>query len=657
MGPVPGRLVGLGGGEAKGCDDRGTPWVEASRPIAEMPAWAIYERALFDALDHAASSYESHYCEDDGSLRYPGELPDRDGVDDFYEAFSNFPLLYLLGGSCELLSSAEHHWEAITRQLDAMGYLVEEYERGYDWFHQGESLLFFYGLCIADPGNAAFAERLRRFADLYVDERKGNYDPTLNIIRAPHNGGGGARRGIDDPPLGFPWRASMARYGLPVVGVLGIDSYEDLQRPLAAAAMGRAIDEQIGRGDVAVNLLATTLVTLAFLSTREERYREWVIRYIDGWLERAAANGGVVPDNVGLGGGVGETLQGRWFGGHYGWMWPHGLESVGSAVVVAGTNAALLTADVSYLRMARAVLDEVIGRGIHAPIVGTEMSQPEHWLGQYGPERCSKPTFLVPHRYGPNGWFDYQPMHLILPFTVWQASGEGHDFARLVELRDKSGYAFGEYRPFRNKHDAGHEDSWLEYLLGCNSSYPEVALAKVLGEVNCRLDKMRADQEDERPFDIHRWQEVNPVTTELLLQLTTGSPSPVYNGGLPQMRLRYFDAEAGRPGLPAGVAALVSRVESGRLTVELMNTSVDAERRLFIQAGTFAEDRIEAVRHDEFVGGGTWPGERKSYELPVPTVAEVARAVGTSRLGVTLPPGTAITLDLDIARHVEPPSL
>ena len=48
--------------------------------------------------------------------------------------------------------------------------------------------------------------------------------------------------------------------------------------------------------------------------------------------------------------------------------------------------------------------------------------------------------------------------------------------------------------------------------------------------------------------DIHLWQNLNPVVTEALIQLTWGAPQVVYNGGLTQARVRYYDADgaAGR---------------------------------------------------------------------------------------------------------------
>ena len=50
---------------------------------------------------------------------------------------------------------------------------------GYDQFHQGESYIYFYFLCLADPTNPKLIERARRFAGFYLNEdpEAPNYDP------------------------------------------------------------------------------------------------------------------------------------------------------------------------------------------------------------------------------------------------------------------------------------------------------------------------------------------------------------------------------------------------------------------------------------------------------------------------------------------------
>ncbi|GAA2829819.1 hypothetical protein GCM10020220_018370 [Nonomuraea rubra] len=302
--------------------------ISATVPVRALPRWALLERELLARLDRAWRTFESRFCEPDGRLRYRGRMYGRDGVDDFYEPFFNWPVLYRLGGAGDLLDAAKHHWEGVTRQLAGFGFVREEYEVGYDWFHQGESLPFFLAICAADPADAAFRARARRFAELYLPGA-GNYDPATRTIVAPHTGSGGPRWGV-----GEDWeeyradQPGMEIYGLPLLDVPGVRTWDDLRDPAAARAMGRAMQERMGRGDTAVNLAATTLATNAWLYDHDPRLSDWVIEYVDAWRERAAANGGVLPDNVGPGGTVGELHGGAWYGGHYGWTWPHGLHSI-----------------------------------------------------------------------------------------------------------------------------------------------------------------------------------------------------------------------------------------------------------------------------------------------------------------------------------------
>ena len=74
------------------------PVITASVPLLEPPGWAIAQRQLFDLLDDAWRRFAHAFTGPDGRLNYDGSLSTRDGVDDFYEVFFNWPQLYLLGG-------------------------------------------------------------------------------------------------------------------------------------------------------------------------------------------------------------------------------------------------------------------------------------------------------------------------------------------------------------------------------------------------------------------------------------------------------------------------------------------------------------------------------------------------------------------------------
>ena len=83
----------------------------------------MLERRLFDELDRAVDPFLAKYTRPDGRLIWRETLPapTRDGADDFYEAFYNWPLLYFLGGGDDLLPIAHRQWDAVTRQLTDLG--------------------------------------------------------------------------------------------------------------------------------------------------------------------------------------------------------------------------------------------------------------------------------------------------------------------------------------------------------------------------------------------------------------------------------------------------------------------------------------------------------------------------------------------------------
>ncbi|GIH19505.1 hypothetical protein [Rugosimonospora africana] len=617
------------------------PTIEATLPCPAPPTWAVLQRRLFTVLDRAWRAFADRYTEGDGRLVFRGRLgvppDDRDGVDDFYEPFFNWPLLYLLGGDDDLLAAAKRHWRGVTAQLTELGMVRDGHERGYDWFHQGEGLLFFYHLCLADPHDESLRAQAVRSAELYLGGPPGNYDPAHNVIVAPHNGADGPRAGLTGGTPVFPWSPVFVYYGLPLDWIPGITSYEQLLAdPALAGRMGQEMRERMGRGDTAVNLAATSLLTNAYLLTGRAEFRDWVLRYTGGWLARMRAGGGVLPDNVGLGGTVGEYLGGRWYGGHYGWAWPHGLHSVGAAAVVAACNAALLGGDETMLDLGRGPLDQVLA---HARTDG------------------GTGATLVPYKHNDSGWHTYKPMQMALPVALWQFSQDPGDTDRLTRLGYPSGPGWRDTQPVRGKEEAGHEQPWLAYLAGSNPAYPEQALHLALAVVAHRLARIRADPTDPHTGpgadDLHHWQDLNPVVTEALSQLTCGAPQPLYNGGLWHARLRYHDPERGRPGLPPDVAALVDRIGPDRVSVQLVNLDPVRSRRVVVQAGAFAEHSFGTVTFDQ--AADAWPPSGPNVPLQ-PRRRPGALTVDGAYVQVHLPPATSIRLDSSIRLRAHPPA-
>ncbi|MBU6287300.1 MAG: hypothetical protein KGS10_03945 [Chloroflexi bacterium] len=624
------------------------PVVHAPHTGRAVPLWATAQRSLFSALEASVFAFEARYLAHDAALVWGATLHGRDGADDFYESAYNWPLLYLLGGGDRLLPASVRQWEAVTRQVSALkpvGQVLHEYERGYDWFHQGESNLFFYFLCLADPDRPAHRARAARFASLYLGDSDlpGNYDRRLKIIRAAHNGTAGPRWGFtDDAEPTYGWGPAMRRYGLPFADIPGVRHYDDLDDVANARRMGDAMQTRMGRGDVVGNLAATGLAANAYAATGNTRYRDWVVDYTGAWLDRTRANGGLIPDNIGLSGGVGEYVGGRWYGGLYGWTWPHGFYSVAMSAVVAASSATLVTGDTGWMELGRAVVDRAFDLGAVRDYDESLMTLPEHWVAQRAGLAAAgaAQTFLIPHRHGDAGWFDWQPMAPMYPAAIWASTLDPTDMARIERLRDVERYDWRTVIPFRSKEDSGHETPWLRFLAGDNPTYPNSILAAAAEVVETRVAAIRADRSDLRSVNIHHWQQHNPVTTEALVQLTMGGPPPIYNGGLLHVPVRHFDARAKRPGLPPDVAALVRRVDEDGVCIDLVNVGTDIVREVAIQAGAYAEHRWTTVH--------TVDEDGTAIHGPV--------AVDGPHIRVTIDPGAVTTLILGHERYVSPPS-
>ncbi|AZN42905.1 hypothetical protein [Paenibacillus albus] len=624
--------------------------IVADMPFGQPPKWALLERQLIDLMNEAIDPLLEKYVHPDGSIMWPTKEDHVgvDALDDAYESFHNWPLFYLLGGADRLLDLSHKEFDAITEQFtrydSGHGHpmVVKEYEQGYDWFHQGEGYLFFYLLCLADPANARNIERAKRFAGFYMNEDPDapNYDERHNILKSAHTGSKGpAHRNFSGEPwLYEDWKKW---YGLPFHDLPGVETVDDLKDYDKAALMGSAMKERQAYGDVAVNLAATTMLANAYLLTGEEKYKSWIRTYVDGWVERTEQNGGILPDNVGMSGKVGEHNGGKWYGGYYGWTWPHGWETVGDAAVIAGQNAMLLFQDASYLELPRSQVDQLIKLGVRDS--GT----------LYVPHKKGDPFERAAYNCEPalkneqgemyvnDGWFEYLPMDARYIAHVWNMSRDESDLARLVTIRNSKTREWERVNISRKKDQGGHEQAWISYLQGDYPDYPEEILMYNIEQVYGRLQFMRDDTQDPSTYGDWYLQARNPVTAEGLTQLTLGAPQPDYNGGLLMASIRYEDLERGRPGLPADVGALVEHMDAEGLTVKLVNLSVSQKRELAIYAGAFGEHQFSSVAYK--ARGTADDGMEENI-------------IENNMLEVTLLPGSEITLHLGVKRFVHAPT-
>ncbi|HMF17386.1 MAG TPA: hypothetical protein VKE98_09280, partial [Gemmataceae bacterium] len=74
--------------------------------------------------------------------------------------------------------------------------------------------------------------------------------------------------------------------------------------------------------------------------------------------------------------------------------------------------------------------------------------------------------------------------------------------------------------------------------------------------------------------------------------LAMGGLPPENHGGLLHCRLRYFDPEKRRAGLPNDVAALIEKMDADSVTVTLVNTSPVSSRTVTVQGGAYGEHQI-----------------------------------------------------------------
>ena len=632
--------------------------IRATIPLEEAPAWAVLERQLIGVMEEAVHPFLAKYTHGDGRLIWQeGIHQTRDGADDFYESFYNWPLLYLLGGGDHLLELGQRQWDATTRLMEEIGHVHKEYEIGYDQFHQSESYIYFYLLCLANPAHEQNVERARRFAGFFLNEDPEaiNYDPEKKILLCAHNGSKGPRwlyQETEEHSYGYS--SGMAVYGLPYEDLEGIDSVEDLKDPANARRMGQAMKERMAKGDVATNLHVCSLIANAFLMTGDEKYKRWLLEYVDAWIERAARYDGFLPDNVGLSGEVGEYTGGKWYGSMYGWTWPHGFYNIAMAAILAGIECFLLTGEKKYLELPRNQIRKVMSEGKMANLNEQPMSLEHHWTGQISALGDRADSWVVPYCYGDSGWSDWQPLAPMYPLAIWNVSGDEVDRDMVSTIRERETYDWRKVFSFHSKEDAGHEQPWFAYIQGENPDYPEQILRASLAQVYRRMEQVRRDETDPRDNHIHWWQQLNPVTTEALIQLTLGAPQMLYNGGLLLAPIRHFDPDSDRPGLPPDVAALVESVEGERVDLHLVNLSVLSERTVRVQAGTLGEHEFAQVTYDKIVS--EYPGPVGDYATPEVVTGSETSQINDVYFDVALPPGTKIRLSLRLRRHVNPPS-
>ena len=292
---------------------------------------------------------------------------------------------------------------------------------------------------------------------------------------------------------------------------------------------------------------ATTLAFNAYALTGERRYRDWLVDYIEAWVERTEANGGIIPSNIGLDGSIGGECDGKWYGGVYGWGFSvydpasgktaHRRSATGRAPY-SFANALLMTGDRRYVDVWRGVIEAV---NANAKTVDGRQ--------------------LFPQMHGDDGWYEFSEA----PFD---------DGALQVY--------YWSMDPADRKRVTG--SGWLDFLDGRNPDYPVDALKGDLETVRSRMEGVRADtaSPDTRMSD--DMNSLQPAITAALTELMLGGLPTGREGHPLHARLRYFDPERRRAGVPEDVAALVTRMTDAETSVTLVNVN-QVEARTGSSAG------------------------------------------------------------------------
>jgi hypothetical protein len=576
------------------------------------------------AMERSAIPFVEQCTHPDGRLIWRSTWTSMDGTDNAYESFLSFPLFYLLGAGDEILTLARRAWEGITQQFTDYGTVERGFVKAFDWFHHSESYTYLYYLALADPEEADNRARALDFAAMYTgnDPLAHNWDAERKMLRSPLNGSGGPRTVTTQVDWEYH-RPILSNYLAPYEDIPGVESTDpfvkvDWTDDGMLEKILDLINARMVRGDVPLNLSATSLVTHAYLYTGEEKYKQWVLDYLQAWIDRRDRNNGIVPDNVGPSGEIGELMGGKWWGGYYGWRWPHGARNIIEPALVAGACATLMTGDTSWLDLARSQLDLL-----------------------WSLRREEDGALEVPARHGEQGWFDYRVPEPAPYIHLWYMSQSEEDLARLDEVFPAR-EGFDQLRPNWHAFKAGvcPPTAWLAFIEGRHPGYPEQMVEETTTGIHQSLDRLEADDSDREKRECYHFQNLNPVVPEGMVQMAMGTPAALYNGGLLHAAVRYFDPAQKQAGLPDHVAALVEKVEADQVNLVLVNTDPVQERIVGIQAGSFGEHEFTQVR----VEGREGDEGRQAVQVDGPYVQ------------VLLGPASQARLSLGVKRFANRPS-
>ena len=127
---------------------------------------------------------------------------------------------------------------------------------------------------------------------------------------------------------------------------------------------------------------------------------------------------------------------------------------------------------------------------------------------------------------------------------------------------------------------------------------------------------------------------LTPALTDSLTELMLGGLPPGRQGHPLHSRVRYFDPERGRAGVPEDVAALVTRMTTTETTLTLVNVNQVEARTVIVQGGGYGEHQIDTAT----ANGTTVDVDARSF-------------------AVHLEPGAGAEVTLTMRRYANQPTL
>ncbi len=590
--------------------------IHISTPMAP-PAWAVMERLLLEEKSKHIEKFYDFYFDERDYLEHVEHWGSVDGPDDLFDIFGDWTLLYSLGGRESVLDRYRRGYTGGVRQYTEYktvgtdvakdGAYYKEFISMADWSHTGEGMRCFHLEALTDPADETFQKRVIRFAGFYMNEDPDapNYDPEHKLIRSMFNGS----------------RGPLLRRARPVdwAGDMVVGKFHMLHGPLGGRAMQEMTPEMydydyLGQvyelaevvGDNPLNLITTNLAMNAYALTSEEKYRDWIVEYVDAWAARIAENGGNIPSTIGLDGTIGGgTAEGTWYGGSYGsWdavFWYPAIKSAqyrsmfSKGMWPGFVNALLVTGDRKYIDVLRRQLDNI-----------------------WAQKKVVNGRDVFPRNYGVRGEKSEAPEYF------WK---DGDIYWKEKKVTEPQWYNFGA-DAYRNEAtdvwifsmeqrdlDRIPKTGWVGFLQGMNPDYPVEALQSGLEEV--REDAANVRTDDTTPETrLSDWpmQQNHYGAVLTLNNLMCGA----HLWGMLYMqhaRVRYFDPEQVRSGIPEDVAALVTAMDGEKTALTLVNISQTDAHTVIVQTGAYGEHQCTRVE----VNGEAYPvGDRLFTVLLAP---------------------------------------